>query len=256
MTGAISSASPATKHPTEPMTRDLLVRGMLTGLAAAILVTLLARIFAEPQVDLAIAFEATRDHMAGMADEPELVSRTTQKGLGLLTALGLYGAAVGGIFSLVFALAYGRVGALGPRSLALLLALAAFVAISLVPALKYPPTPPAVGLHETVAFRTIAFFEMIVLSVVAMVVAVKLRASLLGRLGPFNAALVAAGGYVVLVAIVQAVLPTINEVPADFPAVVLWDFRVASIGLQAVLWAVIGIGFGALADRRLRREAR
>jgi predicted cobalt transporter CbtA len=243
------------------MTRDLLIRGMIVGILAAILATLFARALAEPQVDLAIAYEASHSaheahNMSGTvpAEEPELVSRTTQKGFGLLTALTLYGAAIGGIFSLVFAVVYGRVESIGPRLLALFLALGAFIAIVLVPALKYPPTPPAVGQHETVAFRTIAYFSMIALSVVAMVVSAKLSRALTGRLGSFNAMLAGAATYVVIIAVVQFALPLINEVPADFPAAVLWDFRVASIAIQAVLWVTIGISFGALAGRALRRD--
>ena len=118
------------------------------------LVFLFARVFAEPQVDLAIAFEAAHEQaemanqmakMPGMAhaSEPELVSRGVQKSLGLLTAVTLYGAAVGGIFALVFAYAYGRLSHLSPRSLSLVMAGIAFLVIGLIPALKYPPTPPA-----------------------------------------------------------------------------------------------------------------
>ena len=238
------------------MTRDLLIRGMLAGIFAAILAVLFARLLAEPQVDLAIAFEASHasmHHAAGAAPEPELVSRTTQKGIGLLTAVGLYGAAVGGIFALVFAVLYGRIGRVGPRSLALLLALAAFLAIVIVPALKYPPTPPAVGQHETVAFRTLAYFAMLTFSVVALVLSIKVSTRIMMRLGVLNGILLGTGGYIILVSLLQFALPPINEVPSDFPAVVLWDFRVAAIAMQAVLWTSIGLSFGAMAERVLRR---
>jgi hypothetical protein len=246
------------------MTPRLLWRGMLAGALAAVLATLFARVFAEPQVDLAIAYEAAHAQaemaarmasMPGMAHaaEPELVSRAVQKGLGLLTAVTLYGAAVGGIFALVFAYAYGRLARLGPRNLAVVLAAIAFVVVGLVPALKYPPTPPAVGQHETVALRTQAFFLMIAFSVVAASLALKLGRQLVARLGALNAGLVAAGAYVVVIAVAQRLLPPINEVPKDFPAVVLWDFRIASIGMQALLWAVIGLGFGAMAKRVIQR---
>jgi predicted cobalt transporter CbtA len=246
------------------MTPRLLWRGMLAGILAAVLATLFARVFAEPQVDLAIAYEAAHAQvemaaqMASMpsmahAAEPELVSRAVQKGIGLLTALTLYGAAVGGIFALVFAYAYGRLTRLSPRGLALVLSAIAFVVVALVPALKYPPTPPAVGQHETVALRTEAFFLMIAFSVVAAVLALKLGRQLLARLGTLNAGLIAFGAYVVVIALAQRLLPPINEVPKDFPAVVLWNFRIASIGMQALLWAVIGLGFGAMAKRVIRR---
>jgi hypothetical protein len=245
------------------MARSLLIRGMSVGVIAALLVMLFARVIAEPQVDLAIAFEARQEaHAASLApdhimaaDEPEIVSRGTQKGLGLLTALGLYGAAMGGIFSLVFAASYGRLGtAIGPRTLSLLLASGAFLAIALVPALKYPPTPPAVGLHETVAFRTLVYFAMIALSLASLVMAIRTGRGLAARIGVFNAVLAAAGLYVLAMIVVQLTLPVVDEVPADFPATVLWQFRIASLGMQAILWSVIGIGFGALAETLLRAQ--
>jgi hypothetical protein len=218
---------------------------------------------AEPQVDLAIAFEGARARAASLhhavaspaAEEPPLVSRAVQKGAGLFTAVGLYGAAVGGVFALVFALTYGRVGTLGPRALSLLLAAGAFVAIALVPALKYPPTPPAVGLHETVGYRTLAYFVMIAFSLTALAAsaAVGLRAARV--FDTVTGALAGGAIYVVLMVGVQRIMPVINEVPGDFPAVVLWNFRVAAIGMQALLWAVLGAAFGAMAAKRLRAQA-
>src|ERR1700710_642675 len=107
------------------MTKDLLWRGMLAGILAALLATLFARAFAEPQIDRAIAFESAHEaHAMGHADDEDeaSVSRAMQKGAGLATAILLYGAAIGGIFSLVFAYCYGRVGRSGPRTLAMLIA--------------------------------------------------------------------------------------------------------------------------------------
>jgi hypothetical protein len=37
----------------------------------------------------------------------------------------------------------------------------------------------------------------------------------------------------------------------DFSAVVLWDFRIVSLGLHAVLWTTIGLLFGFFAERAL-----
>lgn len=245
------------------MTRDLLWRGMLAGILAALLATLFARAFAEPQIDLAIGIEemnAAHDMhsaagMAAQGSEPEevLVSRDTQKGFGLLTALALYGAAVGGIFSLVFAYGYGRFGAIGPRSLSLLLAGLAFLLVVVVPAIKYPQTPPAVGLHETVGVRTAAYFAMIALSLGAAAIAGRLRGTLARPGLGFDATLLAVGAYVAIVGLGQFLLPPIDEVPDAFPATLLWNFRVASMATQLLLWATIGIAFGLGAERVLKR---
>ena len=228
---------------------------MLAGILAALLATLVARVIAEPQIDLAIGYEASHaaHHAPAAVEEPELVSRDTQKGAGLFTALALYGAAVGGIFSLVFAYGYGRFGRIGPRSFALLLAGLAFLLIVIVPGIKYPQTPPAVGQHETEGIRTAANFIMIGLSIAAAVIADHVRTALLRSLRPIDATLLAVGAFALVVGVGQYLLPVINEVPADFPATLLWNFRVASIASQAVLWGTIGIAFGLWAEPVLRR---
>lgn len=246
------------------MTKKLLWRGMLAGILAAVLATLFARVVAEPQIDLAIGVEQSHAaHQmampgaagAGEQEEEELVSRATQKGAGLMTALALYGAAVGGIFSLVFAYGYGRFARMGPRSFALLLAALAFGLIVIVPGIKYPQTPPAVGKHETVGLRTAAYFGMIILSLAGAVIAVRARVALARALHPIDATLAAVAVYLAIVGVDQFLLPTIDEVPADFPATLLWNFRIASIAMQLVLWTAIGIAFGAWAERVLKTQA-
>jgi len=52
-------------------------------------------------------------------------------------------------------------------------------------------------------------------------------------------------------ALVKVALPDINEVPEKFSAVLLWQFRVASMGIQLILWTVIGLLFGVVAERKL-----
>ena len=198
------------------------------------------------------AMPAAADHDAGAQDhEEELVSRGVQSTIGLFTGVVVFGTALGGLFALVFAFAYGRVGRLGPQAVAALLAAGGFLGMVLVPALKYPPNPPAVGAPETIAYRTEVYFLMVVLSVAALVLAVSIGRQLAARYGTWNAALAGAAVFLVVIVIAQLLLPTINEVPAQFPADVLWSFRITSLGMQAVLWTTIGLGFGMLTERSL-----
>jgi predicted cobalt transporter CbtA len=247
------------------MAARLLTRGMLAGIVAACLAVGFAHLFGEPQVELAIAFESAMEaaehhdaaadphagHQAGGDAEPELVSRATQRGIGLLTATAIYGAAYGGLFALVFGFCYGRVGRLEPRALAILVAAAGFLAVVLVPALKYPANPPAIGAPETIGPRTVAYFEMLVVSLAALAFAVFAGLRLRATLGRWNAGIAAGALFVVVVMVVQLALPDFSEVPDDFPAVVLWRFRIAALGMQLVLWGVLGLLFGALAERCL-----
>ncbi|MFE4534813.1 CbtA family protein [Streptomyces scopuliridis] len=250
--------------------RNLLVRGMIAGVLAGLCAFALAYVAGEPSVRDSIAQERIHQEEAhsaadsapdsapahqhgGEEEEEELVSRPVQSTFGLATGVLVYGVALGGIASLVFAGCLGRIGRFGPRATAALLAGGAFVTICLVPFLKYPATPPAVGSPDTIGTRTTLFFLMILLSVLLAVAAVIAGRRLAPRLGNWNAAVAAGGGYAVAVAVACLVLPgNTDAVPATFPAALLWEFRLASIGVQALLWTAFGLIFGALAERALR----
>ena len=264
------------------MVGRLLVRGMIVGLLAALLAFGFAKVYGEPSVEKAIAFETAMDSAkvaakvaatsaakdgAGTADaaampptgshaasEPELFSRATQSGLGLFTGLMVYGTAFGGLFALVFAFAWGRMGRLGPRGTAAMLALLTFIAVILVPGLKYPPNPPSVGEADTIMLRTQLYFAMLVLSALGMVLAVWVANRLRAQFGVWTATILAGAALVAGLAVVTWALPGIDEVPEGFPASLLWQFRIAAWGIQAVLWAGIGLGFGIAAEQVLMRR--
>jgi predicted cobalt transporter CbtA len=210
---------------------------MLAGLAAGILAFVFAKVLGEPQVDKAIAFE-------GPTGEAPLVSRGMQSTLGLLTGTVVYAATLGGIFALVFAVAYGRIGKASPRATAATLAVVGFVVVFLVPFTKYPSNPPAVGDPDTIGERTQLYFAMLGISVAAAIAALRLRRDLAGRLIVF----------IVLIAAAELVLPAVDEVPAGFPADLLWDFRVATLGTHAVIWATLGLIFGWSASKQVGVE--
>ncbi|MGK5739322.1 CbtA family protein [Micromonospora sp. URMC 103] len=236
--------------------RSLLVRGMLVGLAAGVVAFLFASVFGEGPVGQAIDVEAahaaahTHTHAGG--GEHELVSRTVQSTIGLATATVVYGVALGGLFALAFAVAYGRIGRFGARATAALVGLGGFVTVAFVPSLKYPANPPATGNPDTLGQRTGLFFLMIVIAVAVGLLAISFGRWLYPRWGGWNATILAAVAFTVVIAVVQLALPTVSEVPDGFPALVLWNFRLASLGTQLVTWATLGLLFGALTERQLR----
>ena len=244
------------------MVGGLLLRGMLVGVVAGILCFGFLKVAGEPSVDRAIVFETQRDAAKDQGQgEPELVSRKVQAGIGLFTGVVVFGAALGGLFALAFALAYGRIGDFGPRAVSALVATIGFVAISLVPLLKYPANPPSVGDPDTIGIRTALYFSLIAISLAAAIAAGILRARLERRYGAWNAVLIAGAAYVAVMLAVGLALPSVNEVPEQFPAVVLWQFRIAALGAQLIVWATLGLGFGALIEHaaigrsRLRPKA-
>ncbi|MGW2700493.1 CbtA family protein [Streptomyces sp. NPDC001340] len=227
--------------------RNLLVRGMLAGLAAGVLALVAAYFLGEPNVDSAISFEDAHTHEHGM----EVVSRSLQSTLGLATGVLVYGVAFGGIAALAFCVALGRVGRFSPRATALLLSGCALLAVYVVPFLKYPANPPSVGEPDTIGRRTTLYFLMMLLSVLLAVAATILGKRLAPTLGTWYATVVAIAAFAVAIGLAYAFLPVVNEVPKDFPATLLWRFRLSALAIQAVLWGGFGLLFGELAERQL-----
>lgn len=233
--------------------RALLVRGMLAGLIAGAFALAVAYFLGESHVDAAIALEEAHSHDHGGGEE--LVSRTMQATGGLATGVLVFGVAVGGIAALVFCYALGRIGDFGPRAAAALIAGAALLTVYIVPFLKYPANPPAVGDPDTIGERTALFFLMVALSVLLAVAAVIIGRRLAPRLGNWNATVVAAAGFVLLIGLAYAFLPSFDEVGTNFPAGLLWEFRLSTLAVQVTLWSVFGVVFGYLTERLLAPAA-
>ncbi|AQZ61315.1 Predicted cobalt transporter CbtA [[Actinomadura] parvosata subsp. kistnae] len=265
------------------MVRTLLVRGLLTGLLAGLIAGGFAFVVGEPHVDSAIALEeaaaakagtgagtgtgesaghdqaAGHDHTAGSGEagghshgDEATVSRPVQKA-GLFLATGLYGLAVGGVFALVFAGLRGRVGPRSDGRLAVAAAGAAFTAVVLVPFLKYPANPPAVGDPETINGRTLLYVVIVLVGLAATAIAVA-TARRVTSPDPWVRGVAATGAFLVPVIAAWVLLPAVNEVPDGFPAALLWEFRIASLGTQLVFWAAFGVLFGWAGDRAAARH--
>src|SRR5262245_34052573 len=147
--------------------RDILVRGMLAGVLAALLATAFAAVVGEPPIEAAIAFEAAHEQAVtpGAVMPAGPVSRVVQRTAGLAAGWLLLGVAFGGLTAIAYAFAYGRLGTLDRRTTALLVALLAFAALYALPFLKYPPNPPAVGALGTIQQRTQYYVLMVLASV-------------------------------------------------------------------------------------------
>ena len=270
------------------MEKRIIARGLAAGALAGLLAFLFARVFAEPVINKAIAYESGRDaaqslldKAAGLpaaADGPDIFSRTVQGTVGIGVGLIAFGAAMGALYSVVYLLCLGRVGRIRPRVLALLIAGGGLLGFYLVPFLKYPANPPAIGHPETIRAQGFLYLTMVFCSLVFLFAAVWVGRRLAVRFGNWNAVLVAALGFAVAIGVVMAVLPSLGELSANvqayghhatetplpladahgnivypgFPADVLFSFRLYSVLNQVLLWGALGLAFGPMAERVLR----
>ena len=139
--------------------------GVLAGLAAALTIWLVV----EPVIRRALVIEDLRGMHGGQAagvplhggDEP-LVSRSAQVVGGAVTSV-VVGLAVGVIFAVVFARLRDRLPGRGDLGRSLVLAAVGFGAVTLLPAVKIPANPPAVGDPATVGRRTTLYAVVLLL---------------------------------------------------------------------------------------------
>lgn len=243
--------------------RAFLVRGLLAGLVAGIATFLVAFTVGEPQVDAAIAIEeagaaADDGHTHTHAEEEPAdtgteISRDHQRTWGLLTGSLTVGVALGGVVGLIAAGTVGRLGRLLPGQSTALVALLGFVAFALVPFLKYPATPPAVGSAETIGDRTALYFGFVVVSVLAAVVTTYGAVRLRERAGTYVAVVGGVAAYLLVVVTAGQLFATVNEV-GSFPADTLWFFRRASLMTLATTWGVLGVVLTGLVVRLYAAE--
>ena len=229
------------------MLRTYLVRGVAAGLLAGLAAGLFAYFFGEPHVDRALALEAGGGFN-------EVVSRPVQR-LGLVVAVVLYGTAIGAIFGLVFASLRDRMAAPDDWGRSLRLSAALFAGLFFLPFLKYPADPPGTGDPSNVGVRTVIYLVTVAVCVSAVFMAWSVGRALREQgTGPVARQVAVGAGLVgVLAGFFLAMPPATN--PEGFPGDVLWDFRISTLGTQALLWATLGAVFGLLCERANGRKA-
>jgi hypothetical protein len=271
------------------MEKRLILRGLLAGAVGGLLAFVFARIFAEPQIQQAIDYESARDAAQTVLDKAaglpvesegmEVFTRTVQANVGIGVALIFFGAAMGALFAVAYAICLGRTGRIRPRSLAVLVAGGGFLSLYLVPFIKYPANPPAIGHSDTIQQRSSFYLLMVACSVLFLILTVWLGKRLQDRFGTWNATLIAGGVFIVATAVVMLILPSFGELAANkqyhsatetpgpltdpsgkivfpgFPADLLFNFRLYSIGAQVILWTTLALIFGPLAERLLEPRA-
>ena len=230
------------------MVSAYLRRGMAAGLLAGLLAGIFAFVVGEPVLDKAIALEEA----SAEAHHEEVFSRSTQK-VGLFFATGLFGVTVGGVFGIAYAFFRERLAAGSDLGRSISLSAAVFVGAFLIPFLKYPANPPSVGDPSTIRERTAAYFALVALSLLTVLVAWLAAGTLKARCyGAMRRRLMVGAGLVVVVVVLFLSLPA-GPSAEGFPSGVLWAFRFSSLGTQVIFWAGLGLAFGWLCERARRK---
>jgi predicted cobalt transporter CbtA len=243
---------------------DLLRRGLAAGAAAGLAAAVVLYLLVEPVIRKALVIEEARgveatdahSHTHGADEAEPLVSRTMQVIGGMGTAI-VVGCLFGIAFSVVFARSRHRLYAASGHGQAVTLAALGFLVFSMLPALKIPSNPPAVGDPDTVTRRTLIYVLTIMVTLALVLAVFALDRLLAGRgfAGSARSSLDVVAFVAGAVALLALLPGTPDQVPHDVPAGLVWEFRLASLAQLGAMWGTLGLVFGLLVSPRAR-EAR
>ena len=246
--------------------RSFLIHGLIAGLLGGLVAFVVALGVGAPAIDDAIAVEesaadadhasehveeatSTEGHSHSDGDEEGGITRGQQAGPGLATATALFGVVLGGAAGIGAAFAAGRFGRLTPVASTGLVVGLGSVSVVLVPWLKYPPNPPAVGSGDSIGERTALYFGFLAISVLAVIAALIIARQVLANRSAWSATVVGGAVYLGVVGLATVLMAPIDEVPDSFPANTLVEFRVGSLLTQSALWLTIGVVLTGLVHR-------
>jgi Probable cobalt transporter subunit (CbtA) len=149
--------------------KAFLLRGLAAGAAGGAATALFLRFVTETQIGFAIDYENAKS-IGGAAPYAAMFSRGTQHWGGMAASV-LYGAILGVVLGVSAAALRHRILGRNEFERVAKVAAAGFVAVALIPALKYPPNPPAVGDPDTIGRRSAYFLTLMGASIILVFVA-------------------------------------------------------------------------------------
>ena len=227
---------------------------VLAGLLAGLLVAGFHFAITELVIDRAITLEEAMNPSTAGEIEP-VVSRPVQRA-GLFLGYLMIGLSWSLLFAVAFHLLQRRLPATGAARRGLVLALAAYWAVALLPFLKYPANPPGVGDPETISYRGGLYLAILVLGIATSALAVGFG-HWIKQILPRAWAPWAAGMSVAMISgvLLVAVMPPSPD-PVRMPEWVVTSFRALSLVGSTLFWMIMGTAFAFLVTRLNGRPSR
>lgn len=221
----------------------------ITLLSGAISGTLLAIMnlgIVEPYIDEAINIENQNAIARGEVINPQEFNeyRLWQKS-GEIAAGTILGISLGALFGVVFALTRNSIPGSNDKKKALILAAVMLLVIYIVPALKYPANPPAVGDPETIYYRESLYITLLTVSGFSALGLAFLYRMLGDKKGK---QIVVPVIYIGIIAAAFMILPP-NPDEITAPMDLVMGFRIASGLTMSAFWGLLGLILGALWDK-------
>lgn len=218
---------------------------LLSGAIAGAILGVVNQGIVEPSISRAIDIENQNAIAAGELFNPNEYDayRIWQRG-GEIAAGTVLGLSIGALFGIIFAYSRESLPGSSNKKKALMLAGVMWLVLFMIPALKYPANPPAVGDPETIRYRQVIYLEFLAISgLSALGLAFVYRK--LGTVRAKRVIILAVYAAIMAVAFV-AMPPNPDEIAAPMDLVV--SFRIATAFTMSMFWGLLGIILGAFWD--------
>ena len=227
----------------------------ITVLAGAIAGTILGAMnqaAVEPFIERAIELETQNTAQSGQIINPTEFAayRLWQRG-GEIAAGTILGLSIGSLFGIVFAYARSSVPGSNNKKKGLIVAGIMWFTLFLMPVLKYPANPPAVGDPETIYYRQTLYLAFLAISGFSALGLALLYRNM-GSLRTKKAIIPAAYGAIIVGAYLA--MPA-NPDPLNAPMDLVIGFRITSAITISLFWYLLGFIFGAFWDKLKPHES-
>ncbi len=240
----------------------LIVIILVSGASAGLVYGTVGVLLAGPYLEAAIEVENSAMFAAGDAEDTVEFRaayesyREWQRGGHIVTGIVL-GASIGSLFGAVYVASHASLPGRSHVAKALAVAGVMWVALYVVPFVKYPPSPPAVGDPDTIAARTLLFLVLVAASGLGALGFAKMSAFLARtrRLGARQSVYAGIVCYAAFAAVLLVAMPQNPDPEPDLDGALLDGFRAASAAASASFWVAAGVILGALWPLRDRWES-
>ncbi|MBA2267740.1 MAG: CbtA family protein [Nitrosopumilus sp.] len=216
---------------------------LLSGVIAGVILAGVNYFVAEPFIDQAIGIEVdNRIASGGVVDSNELSSYRVWQKEGTFAAGAILGLTYGAILGIVYVISRKYLPSSDDRKKALILAAIMCLSLYIVPFIKYPANPPAVGDPETIGLRDSLYTGyQLASALTALGISILMyklrRISYIKYIIPIF--------YLGLVASIYAVFPA-NPDEITVPMDLVNAFRAVTFGIMVMFYLVLGAIFGIM----------
>lgn len=219
---------------------------LLAGAIAGTILGAINQVAVEPYIDHAVELEMQNTNQSSQIINPaEFTSyRLWQRG-GEIVAGTILGLSIGSLFGIVFAYTHSSVPGSNNKKKALIVASIMWFVLFLMPALKYPANPPAVGDPETIYYRQSLYVAFLVISGFSALG----LAFLYRKMGALNIKkAIIPVAYAAIISGAYLAMPA-NPDPINAPMDLVMGFRITSAITISMFWGLLGVIFGTFWDK-------